>query len=333
MSITPEILIPRLGDILVEQGKITVDQLQQALEYQKQCRVNGTSPLIGEIIVELGMMDRETLNQSVTQQILILQTNLHEANETLEKKVKERTEELEVAYKKLSELSRLKANFISNISHELRTPLTHINGYVDLLLSENPSTLSEEQRNSISVIKRASVRLERLIDDLILFSTSETNKLVIIKEPVDPAQMVNDACERNLAAAEKKKLRLTKKVFITGQNPLLTDRNKITWVLNQLIENAIKFTNSGGEVNIYLQENPGNFYFEVSDTGIGFMPNQFEEIFEPFHQLDGSSTRAQGGTGLGLTLVKNILKAHSSEINVKSEPGKGSTFSFLLAKT
>jgi len=331
MAITPEILIPRLGDILVEQKKITVDQLQQALEYQKQCRLKGKSPLIGEIIVELGMLGQDTLNQSITQQILVLQTNLHNANETLENKVKERTAELEIAYKKLSELTQLKANFISNISHELRTPLTHINGYVDLLLSEVPPTLSLQQRNSLEVIKRASTRLEQLIDNLILFSTSETNKLTIIKEPVDPTLIIEDAYERNLAAAEKKSIILSKSISITSTS-LFTDRSKITWVLSQLIENAIKFTNPGGKVMIGLKENLDNFYFEVKDTGIGFDPNQFDEIFELFHQLDGSSTRAQGGTGLGLALVKNILKAHGSNITVQSKPGKGSTFSFILAK-
>jgi signal transduction histidine kinase len=332
MAITPEILIPRLGDILVEQGKITVEQLQQALEHQKNCRLLGTTPLLGQIIVELGMIDQETLNQSITQQILILQTNLREANETLEKKVQERTAELEIAYQKLSEFSRLKANFISNISHELRTPLTHISGYVDLLLSEKPNTLSPDQNKSMEVIKRASLRLERLIDDLILFSTSETNKLTIHKEPVNPAALLDTVIERNLDAAKKKEISLTKNITIQ-QTRLMADQSKITWVLNHLTENAIKFTNSGGRVTIHLREKPDEFIFEVTDTGIGIKPDQVEEIFELFHQLDGSSTRAQGGTGLGLALVKNILTAHDSQVIVKSTFGKGSSFSFSLAKT
>ncbi|MHC1741309.1 MAG: ATP-binding protein [Anaerolineaceae bacterium] len=331
MAVTPEILIPRLGDVLVEQGKITVEQLQQALEYQKQLRVQGKPSLIGQVLVELGMIDQESLNGSITQQILILQTSLRAANETLEKKVQERTAELEIAYKKLSEVSQLKANFISNISHELRTPLTHINGYVDLLISDNRAPLNPDQTHSLEVIKRASGRLERLIDDLILFSTSETNKLSIIKEHINPELLLDAVIERNQENAERKNIHLSKHVSIQGKD-LFADPGKITWVLNQLVENAIKFTNSGGQVNVSLYERVDDYLFEVSDNGIGIALDKIEEVFEIFFQVDGSSNRSQGGTGLGLALVKNILKAHESMIVVASSPGKGSKFSFGIKK-
>ena len=331
MPVTPEILIPLLGQVLVEQGNITKEQLQQALEYQKKQRLSGDSALIGQILVETGMLDQATLDRSITQQILVLQNNLRQANETLENKVKERTQELEIAYRKLSEVSQLKANFISNISHELRTPLTHLFGYVDLLLSDNVNPLTSGQKQSVDVIKRASIRLENLIDNLILFATSETNKLTIMKEVVDPAALFKEVIERNKEAAAKKNILLSENLEIE-HTPLYFDREKIRWVLNQLVDNAIKFTNPKGKILLNLRENTEGYLFEVTDTGIGIPSDKFEEIFEQFTQLDGSSTRSQGGTGLGLALANNIIKAHNSRIVVKSILGKGSTFSFQLLK-
>jgi signal transduction histidine kinase len=109
------------------------------------------------------------------------------------------------------------------------------------------------------------------------------------------------------------------------------DEEKISWVILQLIDNAIKFTPSGGQVNLSIdKESETLVMVTVADTGIGIPPNRLEEAFEPFHQLDASSTRRYGGTGLGLALVKEIVSAHGSIVNVKSEEGKGSTFSFPL---
>jgi Osmosensitive K+ channel histidine kinase len=331
MAITPEVLIPRLGDILVEQGKITVEQLQQALEYQKQERLKGRSPLIGQVLVEMEILDQETVTSSITQQILVLQTNLREANESLERKVQERTQELEKAYSKLSELSQLKANFVANISHELRTPLTHISGYVELLLTDKVHPLPPEQRQSVEVIQRASLRLERLINDLILFTNSESGKLTIDNETFDPRFTLQEVVEHAQEAAQKKNITLSSQVE-TQQLKINTDRSKLKWVLNQLLDNAIKYTRDGGKVSLSLQEKAEHFVFAVTDTGIGIPADKLSDIFEQFYQLDGSSTRAQGGTGLGLSLVKSILNALGTDIHVESELGKGSCFSFELNK-
>ena len=109
------------------------------------------------------------------------------------------------------------------------------------------------------------------------------------------------------------------------------DPEKIGWVLNQLLDNGIKFTPSGGSVVIALQEEGHNLVIlTVTDTGIGIPPDRLKEIFEPFHQLDGSSTRHYGGTGLGLSLVRQIVEAHGSLLDVQSVQGKGSIFKFPL---
>ncbi len=300
-----------------------------ALEAQKKARLNGESPLVGQLLLEMGYIDRETLDRAVTSQILKLQTALQQSNQTLERRVQERTAELEKANQKLLELNKLKSNFISNISHELRTPMTHVKGYVDLLLGNDFGELNVDQREAISVLKRASERLGRLIDDLILFSTAETSTIQINKEMIDMQETAQTVINRNRAGAEQKKIRLIldcKKEHIKAY----ADSERVGWVINQLIENAIKFTDADGEVFLRLLQNHDGVMVSVIDTGIGIDPSKFDEIFEPFHQLDGSSTRKQGGTGLGLTLAKKIIDAHGSRLLVSSIPGKGSKFDFLL---
>jgi signal transduction histidine kinase len=333
MALTPEILIPRIGDVLVEQGLISETQLTDALKKQKELReTNGEAPLLGQILVQMGMIDQDTLNQAITRQVLTLQNNLIKANETLEQRVIERTRELEQAYKKLAELSALKTNFISNISHELRTPMTHIEGYVELLLNNGLGDLSPDQMEAMRVVKKASQRLERLIEDLILFTTSEANKLVLEKTQFNITPVIIDAEERLAEFARSKEIQLGTRLP-TENLTVFADKNKVSWVVHQLMENAVKFTPEGGKVVLAVEANPKAVKISVLDTGIGIAPDKLTEIFEPFHQLDGSSTRKQGGTGLGLSLAQTIISAHQSKIIVESVPGKGSSFSFELPAT
>mgnify|MGYP001269038541 CR=1 FL=1 len=256
MALTPEILIPRIGDVLVEQGLISEVQLTEALKQQKELReTNGEAPLLGQILVQMGMIDQDTLNQAITRQVLTLQNNLIKANETLEQRVIERTRELEQAYKKLAELSALKTNFISNISHELRTPMTHIEGYVELLLNNGLGDLSPDQMEAMRVVKKASQRLERLIEDLILFTTSEANKLVLEKTQFNINPVIIDAEERLAEFARSKEIQLGTRLP-TENLTVFADKNKVSWVVHQLMENAVKFTPEGGKVVLAVEANP-----------------------------------------------------------------------------
>jgi signal transduction histidine kinase len=327
--IAPEILVPRLGEYLMERGVLTQEQLQETLEYHKQQINAGRPQLFGQLLLELGLVDRETLDQVVTEQILRLQRALEVSNQQLEQRVKERTKELQDALNKLAELNELKSSFISNISHELRTPLTHIKGYLSLLADGSLGELNTEQDEAMQVLLRAESRLEQLIEDLIQFSLMARGELSLNLKPVSANELVLSAYNRMAKIAKVRKVHLT--VNMQPDLPMVrADDEKISWVLLQLQDNAIKFTPQNGSVRVDAYDDSGLVTFVVSDTGIGIAENRLAEIFEPFHQLDGSNTRHYGGTGLGLSLAQQIVEAHGAQIKVKSSENKGSRFEFSL---
>ncbi len=328
--LTPEMLVPRLGDYLVRRGHIREADLQKALAYQQEQIALGKTCLLGQALLELNLLDRDTLEQAITEQILQLRAALQAANRNLERRVQERTAELQAALERLSELSQLKANFVANISHELRTPLTHIIGYLELLVTESLGPLTPEQRHALQVSQRAASRLENLIEDLIMFSLASRGELSLKQEPVNIARLVNLAVKTATQKAEERGVSLH--AVMDDNLPLVqADPEKIAWVVNQLIDNGIKFTPSGGRVVVSLRREGDHLVtLSVTDTGIGIPASRLDEIFEPFHQLDGSTTRRSGGTGLGLSLVRQIVEAHGSLLEVKSIEGRGSTFQFPL---
>ena len=198
---------------------------------------------------------------------------------------------LSQANAELMELDRLKSNFIANVSHELKTPLTTISGYADYLAMEKLGPLTETQRKGI----------EALLDETAANYQAELDKKKL--------EIVIDAPE---------------KLTVIG------DRDRILQVVDNLVMNALKFT-SRGYIKLKAQpDGEGAARIEVSDSGVGIPQEAVPRIFERFHQLDGSSTRKYGGVGLGLAIVKSILDAHQSAIEVTSQTGKGSCFSFKL---
>jgi signal transduction histidine kinase len=327
--ISPEVLVPRLGDYLIEKKLVSREDLQRALEFQQNRITQGKSCLIGQALVDLELIDRSELDEAVTEQILQLQKALHEANQQLENRVQERTAELQGALSKLTELNQLKTNFISNVSHELRTPLTHIKGYLDMLLDASFGQLNPQQVSAIGVIQKSETRLEKLIDDLIQFSLAARGELSLQLRSFPLDKLIHETVSQSTPKAKANNIKLDtqlpeKNLFVQA------DEEKIGWVLMQLIDNALKFTPEGGQVIVNAQLENGLVFIAVEDNGIGIPQERISEIFEPFHQLDGSITRRYPGTGLGLTMVNRILNAHGLPIKVQSTVGKGSRFIFSL---
>ena len=330
VRLSPEMLVPRLGDSIVHKGLVSAEDLQKALTYQQEQIALGKTCLLGQALLDLKLLNQAALDQVVTEQIIQLRTALQAANRSLEERVHQRTAELQDALERLSELSQMKANFISNISHELRTPLTHVKGYVELLVSESLGPVTPEQKHALQVSQQSTARLEGLIDDLIMFSLASRGELTLKQKPMDIVPLAN-MLVRSVEQKARDRGVTVHAVLDKNLPPVQADAQKLAWALGQLLDNAIKFTPSGGRVVLNIQCEAANLVIiSITDTGIGIPPQRIEEIFEPFHQLDSSSTRKYGGTGIGLSLVRQIVEAHGSMLEVVSAEGKGSTFKFPL---
>jgi len=324
-----DIILPRFGEFMVKNGDITEAELETALARQKEMSAQGRPETIGQILLKMGAITREKLDLTSIQQVRQLQNALQESNRQLERRVDERTQELQQALQKLSELNQLKANFVANISHELRTPLSQVIGYVDLVADGSLGDLNPDQNKALGSTGVALKQLSRLIEDLIRFASGARGEMVLNPTPVSLAAVAKRAVSLSTPKADQGKVQISAEIP-AALPPALADEEKIGWVLFQLLDNAIKFSPAGGEVKLLIEARAGRLRLSIRDTGIGIPPERTAEIFTPFHQLDGSTSRTYGGTGLGLALVKRIVEAHHSRIEVESQPGQGSTFSFEL---
>ena len=321
--------LPRFGEFLVSQGFITTAELRAGLDRQRESAAVGARQPIGHTLVAMGFISRERLDEAGIQQVRQLQLALEENNRRLERRVVERTQALQAAVQQITELNEMKANFIANISHELRTPLVPIRGFSDLLLNGSMGGLSETQREAIETISRSTVRLNTLINQLIQFASSVKGRLVVnptIVHVPDLAEPLWDYFQPKADAAGVSLVR-----DVPDSLPLvLADAEKMYWVFYQLVDNAIKFTGRGGQVVVSAVAGPASMRLSVRDTGSGISPENLPLIFEPFAQAASTPGQLVDGTGLGLALVKRIVEAHNSRVEVESQLGQGSTFAFDL---
>lgn len=327
----PDLLVPRLGEFLINRQLISEDDLQKALQLQERRSREARPLMLGAALMELGLITRENLDRAIMNQIVELQTALQGSNRQLEERVAERTAALEDAFKKLNEVNQIKANFVSNISHELRTPLAQVKGYASLVADSVLGPLNQDQNDAMRAANKALDRLETLIEDMIRFATAARGELIINAGVFCISDTVVSIYNRSAAKAAKANLTVTTEI---PPQPLYVhgDAEKLSWVLIQLLDNAIKFTPAGGKANLTLAANLPHrtVTVGVADTGIGVPVERIPELFQAFHQLDNSVTRRYGGAGLGLALVREIVEAHSTKINIQSELGKGSHFWFEL---
>jgi GAF domain-containing protein/anti-sigma regulatory factor (Ser/Thr protein kinase) len=240
-----------------------------------------------------------------------------------------RAVELAEAYEELKESDRLKDELVQNVSHELRTPLTFVKGYVDLLMDGDRGLLTPEQQEYLQIVADKTDDITRIIEDIITLQRIDAGNLQL--ETVSMVDMIQTAVAGHHMVAEKKGLMV--RMASSSSNGLVRiDKGRINQVLDNLIGNAIKFSPDGGEITVRLTEQEEAVCVSVTDQGIGMAADKHQRIFERFYQIDGSSRRRFGGTGIGLAIVKRIIDAHQGKIWVESEPDKGSSFFFMLPK-
>jgi PAS domain S-box-containing protein len=250
-----------------------------------------------------------------------------EANERLEQRVAERTHALQAANERLLELDRLKSQFLATMSHELRTPLNSILGFTSLMREGAAGPLTDEQLRQLGFVHASGEHLLALISDLLDLSRIESGHMDLATAPFDFAGVVQEVASNLKPMVAHKGLRL--ELHVPASLPLVGDRRKCYQVLLNLANNAVKFTERGS-VTIAAVASAGRLRVSVSDTGIGVRPEQVGLLFEVFRQLDGSPRRTHEGTGLGLHLCRKLLDLMGGEIEVASEFGAGSCFTFSL---
>ena len=245
-------------------------------------------------------------------------------------------EELQIAAKRrqliaeqLAEANRLKSEFLANTTHELRTPIAAVVGYGDLLMQEVFGPLTDQQKSTMERLTQNARGMLGLVEDILDFSKLEKGEASLFVKQQEVGALL-DELRRDLAPLESGKLLKVKYEIGEGVPSIKTDWGKLKRILLGLLNNAVKFTEKGEVKLSVLSAGHGEISFIVSDTGIGIPSEQIPLIFEKFRQLDGSTNRRYGGTGLGLTITKNLVDLLGGKIEVESEVGKGSTFKVTI---
>ena len=236
------------------------------------------------------------------------------------------------AVKKSEESAKAKSLFLANMSHEIRTPLNGILGFLELLKTTEPN---EEQEEYISTIELSAKNLLQIVNNILDVSKIESQKVSLEEIEFRALDEFENTIEIFATPAAQKNIEYTADISPDMPSVLKGDILKIKEVLTNLINNSMKFTHKDGSINITIKnngikDNMATIYFEVKDTGIGMSEEQKNKIFEAFAQADESVTRKYGGTGLGLTIVKNYIEMMGGEIQVESELNKGTKFFFTL---
>lgn len=260
--------------------------------------------------------------------------SLEALNRTLEKKLAEKTSELlismrqmEVANDDLEKVSRLKDDFMANLSHEIRTPLTSIIGFARLML-DYPDMKSSEQRAYMEIISEAGSALERLINDLMDISCIESDNLMVNVENINMNEVITKCVGKFKPMIAEKEQKLLTHLDNQPQK-IYGDPAKLEQVVSNLLHNAIKFTGSGGTIDVLCKGLPQEVMVSVIDNGIGIEENRHQIIFERFKRAgDGS----QVGVGIGLNLAKLLVELHGGRIWLESKPRSGSNFSFCIPR-
>ncbi len=299
-----------------ERGLVGQTVLQATLSYEMQSLIS--QAYSQQVVVEREIrLSRETGFMMVKAQVLPIPSERMQA-----------LDEFWLLLEDVSELRRLETirrDFVANVSHELRTPLASIRAMAETL--QDGALLDVEVAERFVGLMVVEVeRLTRLLEDILVLSRAESRPPE--REPFSFAELIEQIYGRFLPQAERAHVSLA---YIASPPLMLNaNRDQMEQVLINLVDNAIKYTQEGGNVRIMAEEHPIGMRVEVSDTGIGIMSQDLPRVFERFYRVDKARSRRSGGTGLGLAIVKNIVEMHNGTVTVQSEYGRGSIFTVLL---
>ncbi|PZD75007.1 Non-motile and phage-resistance protein [Acaryochloris thomasi RCC1774] len=260
-----------------------------------------------------------------------LYRQLQQQKHTLEEQVTQRTQELQRAFVELQAANQAKGEFVATMSHELRTPLTCVIGMSATLLRWSLGPLSDKQKSYIQRIHDSGEQLLELINDILDFSHAESGKATLELSEFSLASLTQQSLHMVRAEAQTHEVHLSVEVEVAPELDRFTaDSRRIKQVLFVLLDNAIKFTPSGGEVSLRVWVESQTAVFQVEDTGTGIPIDQQSQLFQTFHQLDPAYNRTHEGAGLGLAMAKKFIDLHRGWIEVSSVEGKGSVFTVEL---
>ena len=326
------------NEISTKIAKLSQDKLYNLI-------INGIILIIAFIILFIGFYIKKLINNHIKDLSELISSltpitgekieidisspeGLHQGLETVTKAIQITQESI----KKAEEATKAKSLFLANMSHEIRTPLNGILGFLELLKT-TPTT--EEQREYISTIEQSAKNLLQIVNNILDVSKIESQKVSLEIIDFKALDEFENALEIFATPAAQKQIEYVTDISPDIPSVLKGDILKIKEILTNLINNAIKFTHQNGTISVTIkfngiQNNKAKLYFEVKDTGIGMSEEQKNKIFEAFAQADESVTRKYGGTGLGLTIVKNYVEMMGGQIEVESELNKGSKFYFTI---
>lgn len=272
------------------------------------------------------------LRQGVERRNRVLQQLVHERTQRLGKA----NQELKVLYEKAKEADEAKSSFLASVSHEMRTPLNAIIGPAQLL-EQMKGGGSDPAMKLIEMIKTAGAQLLGLVDDVLEFTSSGNGSVAMSQATFDLHDLVKESCDATRLAASEKQIEVTQTLDAPLPRNWVGDRRLVQQVLDNLLNNALKFTPNGGRIGVAvealkksLDASICGLKITVSDTGIGVPEAARSLIFEPFQQVETSLTRSYDGMGLGLSICRKLVARMGGEIDLSSEPGKGSSFWFCL---